>query len=339
MGPMGFSRYSHGIQHTDVPSSHGSSTLTDTTGIPDDLLQQAKRDFLAGDAHALERLQRTLGERGISEDVLADLAIRKHRLELERAERWKDSEPSNPAAWRAWAEALRRAHRLPESTTALQQAIAHCPDDLVLKKQIAERYLGARCYPEALQHVQSALHLDPTDATFLRLRAELMSRTHSDGAASAAADAWDAQVELWPLCTDIMLRAGEIALARERLEHLRTSPEHGLRANGALARLDLWEGDPEPAIRAGQALVDSDPAEPEGLFLRGAARAFVGAKGARDDLEQCLESDRLKSSWVERSGVHGWLCELALGEGDFDRALRHADMSMSTAEHLSLIHI
>ena len=82
------------------------------------------------------------------------------------------------------------------------------PDDLVLKKQIAERYLGARCYPEASDTL-SALQLLPTDATFLRLRAELLSRTHSDGAASAAADAWDAQIELWPLCTDIMLRAGE----------------------------------------------------------------------------------------------------------------------------------
>ena len=78
--------------------------------------------------------------------------------------------------------------------------------------------------PEALRYVESALQLLPTDATFLRLRAELLSRTHSDGAASAAADAWDAQIELWPLCTDIMLRAGELALARERLQHLPSLP-------------------------------------------------------------------------------------------------------------------
>ena len=335
MGSKGFSRYSSGGQRTDAPSSHGSCTLTDSTGIPDDLLDQAERDFLAGDARALDVLQRVLEERGVSEDVLAGLAIRRHCLGLERAERWKDSEPSNPAAWRAWAEALRRAHRLPESTTALQQAIAHCPDDLVLKKQIAERYLGARCYPEALQHVESALQLLPTDATFLRIRAELLSRTHSDGAARAAADAWDAQVELWPLCTDIMLRAGEIAWVRERLEHLRTFPEHALRAEGALARLGLWEGDPEPAIAAGQALIDADPTQREGYFLRGAGRAYSGVPGARDDLEKSLSLQPHGRSWLERSAIHGWLCDLALEEGELDTALRQADLAMSSAEHYS----
>ena len=335
MGPNRFSRYSLGGHRTDAPSSHGSCTLTATTGIPDDLLDHAERDFLAGDEHALDTLQRVLRDQGVSEDVLAGLAVRRHLLSLERAERWKDSEPSNPAAWRAWAEALRRAHRLPESTAALQQAITHCPDDLVLKKQIAERYLGARCYPEALRHVESALQLLPTDATFLRLRAELLSRTHSDGAASAAADAWDAQVELWPLCTDIMLRAGELALARERLQHLRTSPEHALRANGALARLNLWEGDPQPAIAAGQALIDTDPNHREGYFLRGAGRAYSGIPGARDDLEKSLSLEPSGRSWLERSAIHGWLCELALEEGDLDTALRQADMAMSTAEHYS----
>ena len=104
-----------GGHRTDAPSSHGSCTLTATTGIPDDLLDHAERDFLA-EMSTPDTLQRVLRDQGVSEDVLAGLAVRRHLLSLERAERWKDSEPSNPAAWRAWAEALRRAHRLPEST-------------------------------------------------------------------------------------------------------------------------------------------------------------------------------------------------------------------------------
>ena len=85
MGPNRFSRYSLGGHRTDAPS-HGSCTLTATTGIPDDL-DHAERDFLAGDEHALDTLQRVLRDQGVSEDVLAGLAVRRHLLSLERAER------------------------------------------------------------------------------------------------------------------------------------------------------------------------------------------------------------------------------------------------------------
>ena len=107
-----------------------------------------------------------------------------------------------------------------------------------------------------------------------------------------------------------------------------------MRATGALARLDLWEGDSEPAIAAGQALIDTDPNHREGHFLRGAGRAYSGLPGARDDLEKSLSIDPSGRSWLERSAIHGWLCELALEEGDLD-TVRQADMAMSTAEHYS----
>lgn len=309
--------------------------MTHADGTLDALIDDAKQRYLSGDLAAFEALDDRLETQGVSDQERSNLSVVHHQVRLQYAQERRDAEPTNASAWRAWAETLRRAHRLPESTVALHEAIECCPSDLILKKQIAERYLGARCYAEALEHVVEALRLVPNDPEFLRLHAELLSRLHDPGSADAAAAAWDAQPAIWPRCMDFMLRAGAIERVRERLERLRATPEYARRASGALARMDLWHGDPEPAIRTGQALVDSDPAEPEGLFLRGAARAFVGATGARDDLEQCLESDRLKSSWVERSAVHGWLCELALGEGDFDRALRHADMSMSTAEHYS----
>ena len=96
-------------------------------------------------------------------------------------------------------------------------------------------------------------------------------------------------------------------MVRERLEHLRTFPEHALRAEGALARLRLWEGDPEPAIAAGQALIDADPTQREGYFLRGAGRAYSGVPGARDDLEKSLSLHPHGRSWLERSAIHGWL--------------------------------
>jgi len=309
--------------------------VTDADGILDDLIDEAKRRYSSGDLAAFEVLEAQLEDQGVSDEERSNLSVAHHQVRLEYAEQRRDAEPTNASAWRAWAEALRCAHRLPESTVALHNAIDRCPSDLILKKQISERYLGARCYSEALTHVVEALHLVPSDPEFLRLHAELLSRLHAPESADAAAAAWNAQPELWPRCMDIMLRAGAIERVRERLEPMRTTPEYAHRASGALARLDLWRGDPEPAILAGQALIDSDPSEPEGLFLRGAARAYSGIPGAREDLESCLASDRLRRSWVERSAVHGWLCELALGEGDFDRALRHADMSMSTAEHYS----
>ena len=309
--------------------------MSTTEGISDELVDEARRLFLSGDRSAFQALATQLTEEGVDEEWLVNLCVIEHQCSLRQAEQLTDEDPNNAGAWRNRAEVLRRAHRLPESTSVLQKAVTHCPEDMVLKKQLAERYLGARCYAQAIPHVEDALKLSPSSPDFLRLRAELKSRTHAVDAAQAAADAWDAQPNFWPRCMDIMLRAGALDLVRDRLKQLATIPDHTLRASGALARLTLWSGDAAQAIAAGEALIDADSGNPEGHFLRGAGRAHLGTPGGLADLERCLQADRSWPSWVERSAVHGWLCELALQRNDLSSALRHADLAMSSAEHYS----
>ncbi len=309
--------------------------MTDSDGVSGELIEAAKAEILEGGIEAYSRIATQLKAQGLTEMALANLRIFEHQTSLRRTEEHKDAATSDGRAWRAWAETLRRAHRLPESAEALRAAINHCPDDLILRKQITERYLGARCYTQATSFAEDALVNAPGSPDLLRLVAELLSRTHSPKAAVAASEAWEAQPELWPRFLDIMLRAGSHDLARTRLAQMATLPQHTLRAQGALARLDLWAGDPDPALSAGQALIDADPADHEGHFLRGAGRALKGTPGALQDLEHALSNHNSKTTWVERSAIHGWLCELALEHGDLDRALLQADKAMSSSEHYS----
>ncbi len=298
------------------------------------LLERAEDCLQQGREGEFEAIKGELESRE-DEAAFGDLILIEHAFRYSKAKAAVDENPHDPGAWHRWIDTLRRAHRAPEATAALHRAIDACPSEAIFSTQLVERYLGARCYVQALAELNRVLETSQRNARLLRMRAEIAVRIHADDAHEAVAEAWDAEPQAWPTLHNLMLRSGGLAEVERRLKDLLGHSDQPLFVQGALGRLALWRGRTAEAQAAGDALLAEYPDAVEGLFLVGASRALGDMPDAKAPLEQCLARLQPRSGWVERSAVHGWLSEVAVQESDLERALHHADLAMSSAEFYS----
>ncbi|MDH5305986.1 MAG: tetratricopeptide repeat protein [Myxococcales bacterium] len=159
--------------------------------------------------------------------------------------------PQDPAGWRTWAEALRRAGRGGEAREALRRALDDTPGRRDLRHLLAELEAAAG-HPDAAEAILEALLEDEASpADFLALAQLYTATDRPQRAAQIARRGLRASPDSFALLrslTESLIDLARFAEADSELARLRAFAPESPDAEFLAARLALARGEPERAL-------------------------------------------------------------------------------------------
>ena len=226
------------------------------------------------------------------------------RLVVEHADRWLERDPGQP--YLLWIRGAARG-RLGDIEGALVD-LERCLEGggtigftYEVHDSLAEMYLASGDRDRAEEHARRALEIAPD---------KVQTRLLLEG------------IEI-----DLQYLAGQREQARNRASEL-------LGASGAGSRSLLFlyrNQDYAAAEEQANLVLERCPDEPYALFIRGAARGFLGElKGAQSDLESCL-AGAVGEGFAD--AAHEGLAGVFLSLGDRARAREQAELALAIAPH------
>ena len=175
----------------------------------------------------------------------------------------------------------------------LDKAVAASPGDLDARRELAEVLWGEGAVPEALQHMEAAVRLDPHHApTVVRAGEMLLAAGAIDGAAQRAADAVALDSTLagaWALRGRVARQRGQFDSALADLQQALRFDPHDSGALIESAELQYQLGRPQRCLTTLHCLLDAYPQTERprrALWLEGLAYGAVDRKA--DAVESLL---------------------------------------------------